>query len=42
MDFMNVFLKLLIGYSSIIVYFKLVGRAAMAPAKASDQVQIFF
>ena len=42
MDFMNVFLKLLIGYSSIIVYFKLVGRAAMAPATASDQVQNFF
>lgn len=42
MDFMNVFLKLLIGYASIIVYFKIVGRAAMAPATASDQVQNFF
>ena len=42
MELVNIFLKLLIGYASIIVYFHMVGRSAMAPATASDQVQNFF
>jgi len=42
MEFLNIFLKLLIGYAAIVVYFHIVGRSAMAPATASDQVQNFF
>lgn len=42
MELVTIFLKLLIGYASIIVYFHMVGRSAMAPATASDQVQNFF
>ncbi|EOH8749942.1 DUF421 domain-containing protein [Enterococcus faecalis] len=42
MEFLNIFLKLLIGYTAIVVYFHIVGRSAMAPATASDQVQNFF
>ncbi|MGC3749135.1 hypothetical protein ACPTKN_13970 [Enterococcus faecalis] len=42
MEFLNIFLKLLIGYAAIVVYFHIVGRSAMAPATVSDQVQNFF
>ncbi|KAJ61011.1 hypothetical protein P785_1785 [Enterococcus faecalis KS19] len=38
MEFLNIFLKLLIGYATIVVYFHVFGRSAMAPAIASDQV----
>lgn len=42
MDYFIVFQKLFIGYIAIVLYFQIVGRAAMAPVTASDQVQNFF
>lgn len=42
MEFLNIFLKLLIWYAAIVVYFHIVDRSDMAPATASDQVQNFF
>lgn len=42
MDYFIVFQKLFIGYIAIVLYFHIVGRAAMAPVTASDQVQNFF
>lgn len=42
MDYIVVFQKLFIGYIAIVLYFHIVGRAAMAPVTPSDQIQNFF